>query len=706
MKCARSQLRLTILAFFAATTGSLAQTDSSPLLDGHPRESYSDVADIDAMESALRTHLAAQERYSFSRSWWQWDRLRARFVDHGRKDRNALKILRAVFRGLIMDRHARLKERGEGDLLYLFHTTLRGDKRESILGVDDRRVFRDLHGGGYHGGWGGAARLRIYEELAAQGMLTDRETARFREIVHQSLETTFIDFTAKAQTANNHSFGNAGGIALALKLFPKNAPQADEARAWLDRIWNHFADFGDWTEWTYYPYGPIFLHGMLDIAEATGRVEKERDLIRSVGNRCLGFVHGGGVRGNPNSGSPKRDDVSAVYADPWDVGYYNVETSARDGHFWYRMAQHYRDPEYLWAAEQVLLGGRAPSGSAPKAYVDAYKRRFTWFIERGIDPKVPARTAAVGLLSPAKKKIPERIYLNPNCDSGSPFASFFLHDEKDEHLDNLAGFLYEYAANGAKFLHCSGKYNNVYSKVNEPIGGGSGEESLDLLLVLHKRHPFPIHPDRKGDERDPLRRGMAKRDSSAVLVRSNAEGDSFGQFAFDDYYGNGSRWIRRSVLTKEGHLVVADEYSGGESLRDDYFAGPVWHLAANEDTKPGPQEPNWFDAPSFDQAWWQKTQQRILLYFHPDEQLQYGSIIQSTSQDLGGSNTATYACRPIRAGRPERFLSVLVPHAATISGREQASAIKTEISESGEFVVISDAIDVRIGADSWSVSRN
>ena len=30
-------------------------------------------------------------------------------------------------------------------------------------------------------------------------------------------------------------------------------------------------------------------------------------------------------------------------------------------------------------------------------------------------------------------------------------------------MDNVSGFLYEYSFNGAKFLHSSGKYNNVYS---------------------------------------------------------------------------------------------------------------------------------------------------------------------------------------------------------------------------------------------------
>ena len=43
---------------------------------------------------------------------------------------------------------------------------------------------------------------------------------------------------------------------------------------------------GDWTEWNYYPYGPIFLHGLIDIAEVTGRINSEKELINAVGNRC------------------------------------------------------------------------------------------------------------------------------------------------------------------------------------------------------------------------------------------------------------------------------------------------------------------------------------------------------------------------------------------------------------------------------------
>jgi hypothetical protein len=167
-----------------------------------------------------------------------FDRLRCRYVDGGRKDHSALRVLRAVFRGLILDRYSKLEKKGEGDLLYMFYTSLTGDRKESTLDVEGRKVFRDIHGGGYHGGWGGAARMRIYEELSTQKMLTGEEEIRFEKIVKQSLESRFIDFKKKAQSANNHSFGNAGGIALALKLFP-DSPQADEARAWINRIWEN-----------------------------------------------------------------------------------------------------------------------------------------------------------------------------------------------------------------------------------------------------------------------------------------------------------------------------------------------------------------------------------------------------------------------------------------------------------------------------------
>ena len=672
------------------------------LLAGHPRHDYRNVQNIEEMEAALRRSLGEAERYSFSRGWWKWDRLRARYVDGGRKDENAIRILRAVFRALILDWHARCEQRGEGDLFYIFFTTNSGNK-VSRQAADGRTLKRDHHGGGYHGGWGGASRMRIYEELVRQNMLTEAEQARMKKIVHQSLSPTFLNFKNGSQHADNHSFGNGGGVALGIKLFP-DAPQAKEARAWLDRIWNHLADFGDWTEWNYYPYGPIFLHGLVDIAEATGRLESEKELIDALGRRCLQFAHGGGVRGGPNCGIRQRTNFSGVYADPWNVGYYDVETSSRDAHFWYRMAQHYKNPEYLWAAEQVSLGGRPPGGKVPPQYQAAYNKRFDWFVERGIEPRVPKMQAKVGLLSELKKKIKERIYLNDGVEAGKPFAAFFLYDKKDSHLDNVSGFLYEYSFNGAKFLHSSGKYNNVYSDT-DIRGGGSGNESLDALLVVHRRHQFPVHPDRKGDERDYRRMYMAKHLPDLAHAENNDSGDAYGQFSFADYFGPESRWTRKAVLTAEGYLVVADEYVVGQALGQAYHAGPVWHLARDEGRKPGLQDENWFGAPAFAQAWWQKEKQGVAVVVHDHRDMVFGTINQSRSQDLD-PNTTAYAYRPIAAGQTERFLSVLVPHELKTPAGAVVRGVKTAVNKKGRYTAtVGDVIVVLNHKGNWSVSR-
>ena len=672
------------------------------ILSEHPRHDYLNVGDIDQLENDLRQALGGLESYSFSRSWWKWDRLRQRYVDGGRRDKNAIRILRAVFRGLILDWYARCEKRGEGDLFYIFFTTNSGNKVQRQA-EDGRTLRRDHHGGGYHGGWGGACRMRIFEELVRQNMFTDAEQATMKKIVYQSLEPRFLDFKRGSQHADNHSFGNGGGVALGIKLFP-DVPQAKEARAWLERIWNHMAEFGDWTEWNYYPYGPIFLHGMLDIAEVTGRIESDGKLINAIGKRCLQFNHGGGVKGGPNCGIRQRSDLSAVYADPWNVGYYDVETSSRDGNFWYRMAQHYKNPEYLWAAEQVALGGRPPNGQIPQAYQLAYNKRFAWFVERGIEPRVPKMQAKVGLLSELNHQVKERIYLNSGVEPDKPYAAFFLYDKKDSHLDNVSGFLYEYSYNGAKLLHSSGKYNNVYSG-NDLRGGGSGNESLDALLVVHNRHQFPVHPDRLGDNRDYRRMYMAKHLPDLATAKNNDSGDAYGQFGFADYFGPDSQWIRKAVLTAEGYLIVADEYQVGQALGRDYHARPGWHLARVEGRKPGRQEENWFVAPAFAQAWWQKEKMSVAVYIHDHRQMVYGTVNQNCSQDLD-LNTTAYAYRLIEAGKTERFLSVLIPHKLSTPSGEVVRGVKTSVSKKGKYSAFIGGLNIEMDRNgNWSVNR-
>ncbi|MHC4177023.1 MAG: hypothetical protein ACYSWU_05935 [Planctomycetota bacterium] len=681
-----------ITIFLSAGGISRAADEGEDLLAGHPRFSYEDVEDIDAMEAALRKSLAQRSGYSFSRGWWQWDRLRCRYVDEGRKDPGALKILRAVFRGLILDRHAKLQAAGEDDLLYIFFTTLRGGKREEVLEIDGRRLLRDVHGGGTHGGWGGAARMRIYEELAKQDMLTQEEEDRFRQIVHQSFERHFIDFSTGYQHANNHAFGNVGGIAIALRLFP-DVPQADEARTWIERIWKDFSDFGDWKEWTYYPYGPIFLHGMVDLAEERGAFETQRDLLYAVGRRCLGFVHGGGVRGNPNSYAPatsERERLDAVYRNPWQTCYYEVEQTARDGHFWYRMAKHLEDPEFLWAAEQIVLGGRPPDGVAPPEYVEAYDRRFAWFNQRGIKPKTPPGKSAVAYLSPLKHKIPERLYVCPGRGSGKPFASFFIYDDGGSHLNppEVWGTLYEYCADGAKLLGSEGKYT-------DDIPGGSG--AYDSLMVSKPDLPFPI------DAGGPTRSGRLDR---SALRAENRKEDSFGQYAFADYFGKGSRWTRQVVLTEEGCLIVRDVYRSGKAT-DGYQAGPCWQCKGEGQPPTHPLERNWFDAPAWDRAWWQKQKKRVLVCVHAADGQSYSVARHPTSADISRSiPTDGFAVSAtVEAGEPKVFLSILVPHDATEKAETIVARVRTRVDKSGNCTATIGNVKVSINADgTWEVA--
>ena len=682
----------TLLAASPARAAGLSEIEKQ-LASGHPRASYTDVPDIQAMAKALRKELSQRERYSFSRGWWIWDRLRARYVDNGRRNRKELLILQAVFRALILDWHARLESIGEEDLMFIyFVTTAPGSKTERKL-PDGEILKRDYHGGGYHGGWGGAARMRIYEELVREKMLTADEQERFRRIVHQSMSRRFLDFKKGAQTANNHSFGNAGGIAMALKLFPE-VPQAKEARDWIGRIWRHLADYGDWTEWNYFPYGPIFLHGMIDIAEAMGWIDKEAELLHAVGKRVLGFVHGGGLRGGPNCGSPVFKDREALYRDPWNLGNYRVETPGRDGHFWYRLAQHYRHSHYLWAAEQSVFGGKPPGDISSKALEAARHKRFAWFESRGIRSKAPEGGARIGLLSSLKHKIPERLYLEADRRAGTPFASFFLYPDKDQHLDSLSGQLYEYVAHGAKFLHSSGKYSMLGK------GGGTGEESLDVLLLMHGRNPFPLHPDR-AENGDFLRKGSIKLIPGSLRAENNKQGDSFGSFTWSNYYGDGSRWNRRTVLTREGALVVLDKYTPTKNLGEGYHAGPVWHLALEDGQPTGTREHPWFDAPAFEHAWWQSAQYRVRLTMHDDKTLRFGSITQTVSQDLE-PNVTTYAYRPVVAGQTTHFLSIFVPY---LLGQSPPGPV-TSVSEEGNGSATVGHTTVRINEEgTWSVTR-
>ena len=691
------------------------------VLSAHPLLSYEDVEEIDAMAEIIRK---ARPGQSFSRDWWKWDRLLTRYIDHGRKDKNTLNILRAVFVGGIFDRYHALKAKGEADLLHIFFLTrnypriTEGYPRfRGPVSIDGRLAFRELHGGcGPHAGWGGAARMRIYEELVKAKMLTPKEQELFRKIVHQSFSDRFIHFDNAPSAANNHAFGNVGGIDLALRLFP-DVPQAKEAQAWLDRTWENLTDLGDWREWTYHPYGTIFLHGLVDYAE-NGRLETDRELIYALGRRCLGFVHGGGVRGNPNSGAltylepPAPDDAARkpIYDNPWQKGY--SPSGDREGHFWYRLAKMFKEPEFLWAAEQVILGGRPPNGKVPREYLDAYDERFKVFNDMGIKPRVPAEKSVIGYFSPLKHRVSERLYLHPGKESGKPFVSYFLYDGGGSHLcRNGAGRLYEYCVDGVKYLGTAGKYT----------GGVAGQAGWDMLLVTEKDCSFPLNEQGKPDS-DLARGGKMLKDA---VKAENRDNDSFGQFTLADCFASKSRWTRQTVLTEEGYLIVRDTFEPDSKL-DGFQIGPCWMLRAeggvedvlNEKTKAMDEkyvnEPvshdsaqNWFDAPAWDYSWWQKERRRITVCIHPAKGLAYGAVQQETTADISREirTNNSFAKGTIRAGRKSHFLSVLVPHDATEDAEIVVRRIKTRMNSNGDADVKVGNVEVSLSDASWSVKR-
>lgn len=504
---------------------------------GELLDSYEDVRDIDQMAADVRKAAIGS---SFSRGWFDWERMRTQYVDEGRRDRNALKMMQAYFRGAILDRYRAFEKSGEGDRFYLFNTHVGG---------------RSKYGGGSHGGWGSHGRMRIYEELVKQKMLTPDEQKLFKKIVIQSLSPKFLDFDQLERGANNRPYGNTGGIAAAVGIFP-DMPRAKALKAWVERQWRELTEPGDILEVNHYPYGGLHLKAMLDIAEETGKLEKpaDRAMILAIGKRYLGFIHGGGLRGNPNSGANVRTDREAIYRNPWHVNNYQMEAAALETDFWYRMAKQFKDGEFLWAAVQIALGGLPPDGKAPKEWQDAYNRRFEYFNKTGLKPRCPAGKSAIRYLSPLKHKIPERLYVRPGRRSGKPFVSYYIYDRNTEYMHcfgDAAGRLYEYCVDGAKLLGSAGKYNGIFC----------GQAYYDMLLVLNAGDDFPVRPNgRMGSKA-----GMWNTASGSMpFITNHRTAPDSANWRYDE--GKSWPWRRTddavggSAANMDGHWYLNNDY--------------------------------------------------------------------------------------------------------------------------------------------------
>ncbi|SVA62928.1 uncharacterized protein METZ01_LOCUS115782, partial [marine metagenome] len=178
----------------------------------HPYPDYSVFSDFEITAMANRIRSSNPQIH---RGGWEWDRLLRRYIDKGRNETAALEILRGYFMS-ILDRYDAAVSEGKGD------------------------EFNLLPG---HKAWGAAGRVRVYEELARQGMLSEIEKAKFHHIFKQSMALSY-DYNMLERSVNNRPYGMNGGPAVALKVFP-DMPELKKHRRWLDVLWRELTEYGD-----------------------------------------------------------------------------------------------------------------------------------------------------------------------------------------------------------------------------------------------------------------------------------------------------------------------------------------------------------------------------------------------------------------------------------------------------------------------------
>ena len=527
-------LGLSILLLFVISSASLVmgQKKLEPE-EGHPRASYSGYSD---REIKLQIEAVRQIRPQMHRGGWEWDRLLERYIDSERRDSNEIRIIKGYFLS-ILDRYQEAKENGKKESFTLFYN---------------------------HKSWGSGGRMRIYDELVRQNLLTKSEEKEFKELVLHSLKLDFPDYSLLERGVNNRPYGINAGPAIAVKMFPEYPVSARHSK-WLEALWRELVEYGDTTETNYYPYGPLYLHGLIDMAYGMNKFNTDRAFLRAHFRRYLYYIHGGGVRGNPNSSANIiQDQRDEIYADPWNAEYYGGAENVNDGHVWYRIAKEFEDPEFLWASEQVCLGGRPPEGyQIPNEYLEAYQKRYFWFIKKGIEPSVPKGGSSIGYYSPLKYKIPERLYLCSSRESGKPFVSFFIYDRNNNYMhycDDSDGKLYEYCVDGAKFLHTSGKYTSGRA--------GVGETAYDMLSVLPPDMIFPIKSG--GGMDTPTGEAWKMSSMSIKLALNSREGPDSKNWIFDDKIKHFRRTDQRelgfSYGNMDGYWQLNNQYQL-ESLR-------------------------------------------------------------------------------------------------------------------------------------------
>ena len=143
-----------------------------------------------------------------------------------------------------------------------------------------------------------------------------------------------------------------------------------------------------------------------------------------------------------------------------------------------------------------------------------------------------------------------------------------------------------------------------------------------------------------------------------VLTDCRAEqnnDDCYGQVDYEGIYSADMKWTRKTLLCKEGYLIVADILQPGKRS-EGLAAGPIWQLR-----NPPERGLQWADA-GLDAG------KRLMVYCHPQRGHQYGVQYQPKIWVTG--EYAFYDRAIVHADEPVYFLTVMLVHNECQSGRE------------------------------------
>lgn len=215
------------------------------------------------------------------------------------------------------------------------------------------------------------------------------------------------------------------------------------------------------------------------------------------------------------------------------------------------------------------------------------------------------------------------------------------------------------------------------------------------------------------------------RQQGGILTDAKAENkaeDSYGSVSYKEIWTHDSSWKRSSILTKEGFLIVLDEFRPGKAA-DKLVAGPVWHVpsAPHCGNSDGPTA-DWFDAsllhyPAHARAFTDKYGEgNKNLFIAFDAPAGYENGIQYQPKHWKNDDYAIYSKCALEAGKAIRWLSVLIPHSANMDAIKLSKDVK--IKNQGEKgytvnikwrdrVVTPVNLEIYMGInDDWKVIRN